>query len=112
MVVPLLDAIDLEGKVITTDALLAQRAFANYLVDTRKAHYHFTVKANQPNLLTAIVFYFQDRAEPDFVLHDPPDHGRIETRKIWVTCELNDYLDFPHVYYHRRVNRRKSAVIK
>ena len=24
-------------------------------------------------------------------------HGRIETRKIWVTCKLNDYLDFPYV---------------
>ena len=27
----------------------------------------------------------------------PPDHGRLETRKIWTTTELNDYLDFPHV---------------
>jgi len=27
----------------------------------------------------------------------PPDHGRIETRKIWTTTELNTYLDFPHV---------------
>jgi predicted transposase YbfD/YdcC len=30
-------------------------------------------------------------------MHDPPDHGRIETRKIWTTAALNDYLDFPHV---------------
>jgi len=27
----------------------------------------------------------------------PPDHGRIEIRKIWTTSELNGYLDFPHV---------------
>jgi predicted transposase YbfD/YdcC len=27
----------------------------------------------------------------------PPDHGRLETRRIWTTTELNDYLDFPHV---------------
>ena len=32
-----------------------------------------------------------------FIACDPPDHGRIETRKIWTTTELNDYLDFPHV---------------
>jgi hypothetical protein len=31
------------------------------------------------------------------VLQSPPDHGRIETRKIWTTTELNGYLDFPHV---------------
>ena len=34
---------------------------------------------------------------PDFVHCDPPDHGRIEIRKIWTTTELNDYLNFPHV---------------
>jgi len=27
----------------------------------------------------------------------PPDHGRIETRRIWCSSALNDYIDFPHV---------------
>jgi predicted transposase YbfD/YdcC len=39
--------------------------------------------------------FFQDRQEPDFVDCAPPDHGRIEIRKIWTTTELNHYLDFP-----------------
>jgi hypothetical protein len=43
------------------------------------------------------VRYFEDRQPPDFVAVDPPDHGRIETRKIWTTTALNDYLNFPHV---------------
>jgi len=97
MAIPLLDAIDIEGKVITADALLTQRELAGYLVLKRKAHYHFTVKGNQPTLLADIELYFRKRGEPDFILNDPPDHGRIETRKIWVTTELNDYLNFPHV---------------
>ncbi|TAL50485.1 ISAs1 family transposase, partial [Patescibacteria group bacterium] len=97
MAIPLLDAVDIEGKVITADALLTQREFANYLVLKRKAHYHFTVKGNQPTLLSDIEFYFRNRQEPGFVEHTPPDHGRIETRKIWVSAELNDYLNFPHV---------------
>ncbi len=63
----------------------------------RQAHYHFTVKNNQPGLFQDIQLYFQDRQQPDFVLCDPPDHGRIEIRKIWTTSELNDYLNFPHV---------------
>jgi len=95
--IPLLDAIDIQGKVITADALLTQRDLANYLVLERKAHYHFTVKGNQPTLLADIELYFRNRGEPDFILNDPADHGRIETRKIWVTTELNDYLHFPHV---------------
>jgi predicted transposase YbfD/YdcC len=97
MAIPLLEAIDIEGKDITADALLTQWRLANYIVDDRKAHYHFTVKANQPTLLQDISFFFQNRGEPDFVICDPPDHGRIETRKIWITCELNNFLNFPHV---------------
>jgi len=76
---------------------LTQRALARYLVEKRQAHYHFTVKKNQPGLLEDIIFFFQDRQEPDFVEYTPPDHGRIETRKIWTTTELNTYLNFPHV---------------
>lgn len=97
MAAPLLDAIDIRGKEITADALLTQRKFACYLVEDRQAHYHFTVKGNQPQLLEDIAFYFQGRKEPDFIDNAPLEHGRIETRKIWTTCELNGYLDFPHV---------------
>ena len=39
----------------------------------------------------------QDRQEPNFVDYTPPDHGRIEIRKIWTTTELNHYLNFPYV---------------
>ena len=97
MASPLLDAIDIEGKVITADALLTQRAFANYLVRERKAHYHFTVKGNQPTLLADIEFFFHNRQEPDYTDDASADHGRIETRKIWTTTQLNQYLNFPHV---------------
>jgi len=97
MAIPLLDAIDITGKDLTADALLTQRHLAEYLVEERQAHYHFTVKGNQPTLLQDIALYFQARKAPDFVEVTPPDHGRIETRKIWTTTQLNSYLDFPHV---------------
>ena len=97
MAIPLLEAIDIEGKEVSADALLTQRKLADYLVRERKAHYQFTVKGNQPGILQDLELYFQDRGQPHFVEHTPPDHGRIETRKIWTTTELNDYLDFPHV---------------
>jgi len=94
--IPLLEAIGIEGKTISADALLTQRRLACYLVEDRQAHYHFTVKGNQPRLLEDLTLYFQDRQEPHAVTVDS-DHGRIETRKIWVTAELGAYLDFPHV---------------
>jgi predicted transposase YbfD/YdcC len=97
MAIPLLDTLDLKDKDLTADALLTQRKLAHYLVDQRKAHYHFIVKANQPSLLDDLVLLFNDRKQPDFVRIDPPHHGRIETRNIWTSTELNGYLDFPFV---------------
>jgi len=35
--------------------------------------------------------------DPDFVSQGDGKHGRPETRKIWVTTQLNDYLNFPYV---------------
>jgi predicted transposase YbfD/YdcC len=96
MAIPLLEPLDIEGKTITGDALLTQRRLADYLVADRQAHYHFTVKGNQPGLLADLTLYFQERNEPDAVSVDS-GHGRIETRKIWTSAELNDYLDFPWV---------------
>ena len=77
--------------------MLTQHKIAEYLVRERKAHYHFTVKGNQATLLKDIELFFKDRRQPDFVELTPPDHGRIETRKIWTTTKLNDYVNFPHV---------------
>ncbi len=97
MTIPLLEAIDIRGKLITADALLTQRKLADYLVTQRQADYHFTVKGNQPGVLQDLALYFQQRGAAHYEEFTPPDHGRIETRKIWTTAELSDYLDFPHV---------------
>ena len=96
MFIPLLDGIDIQGKDITADALLTQRKLAAYIVG-RQAHYHFTVKGNQPTLQADIALLFQNRQGPDHVVVSPPDHGRIETRRIWCSTALNSYADFPHV---------------
>lgn len=96
MAIPLLANCDISGKDITADALLTQRALASYIV-AQHAHYHFTVKGNQPTLERDIALLFERRQAPDFVQVTPPDHGRIETRRIWCSSALNAYLDFPHV---------------
>jgi predicted transposase YbfD/YdcC len=112
--IPLLDAIDIKGKDVTADALLTQRDIARYLIE-RHAHYHFTVKGNQPTLLADIEFFFTNRKEPDFTDHTCGDHGRIEIRKIWTTAELNGYLDFPQVgqafVIERQTTEKKSGKI-
>jgi len=58
----LLDPLDLEGKVVTADALHTQVEHARYLVEDKGADYFFTVKGNQGTLKKAI----EDLDEEDF----------------------------------------------
>lgn len=94
--------------------MLTQRQLAEYLVAKRKSHYHFTVKGNQPRRLEDLSLYFQHRSEPEFVTVDS-GHGRIETRKIWTSTELNGYLNFPWVgqafaIERERINKKTGTV--
>ena len=102
-----LDAIDIKDRLITADALLTQRKLADYLVQ-RGAHYHFTAKGNQATLEKDIALLFEKRKKPDFVEVSPPDHGRIETRRIWCSDAVSDtHLD---VYKRQALTRAiKSA---
>ena len=69
-------------------------------------------KGNQPMLQADIALLFQHRQAPDHVIVSPPDHGWIETRRIWCSTALNSYVDFPHVgqvfLIEREVFHKKS----
>src|SRR6266545_1346859 len=90
---PLLDEVDLEGKVVTADALHTQTEHARYLVE-RHADYVLTVKDNQPGLVAAIDHLPQAVFSP---AHQTVAraHGRIEQRTIQ-TAPLPAGLRFPH----------------
>ena len=51
---PLLEPLDIEGVVVTADAMHTQREHARFLVEDKKADYLFTVKGNQPSLEAAL----------------------------------------------------------
>src|SRR6266511_4019680 len=51
---PLLEGVDLQGRVVTADALHTQTEHARYLFGDRQADYLFCVKGNQPTLEAAI----------------------------------------------------------
>jgi len=85
---PLLDGVDIKGKVVTADALHTQIAHAEYIVNEREADYFFTVKGNQPTLLEDLeAINIEDfspsahrngkgsRAHRD---EEDPDHDRVE----------------------------------
>jgi len=59
---PLLEPVDLKGKVVTADALHTQVEHATYLKEQKEADYFFTVKGNQGTLLKSI----EDLEKEDF----------------------------------------------
>lgn len=115
---PLLKPLDIEGKNITGDALLTQRNIVKNIVEDKQANYFLTVKENQPTLYDDIKYYFDNtNSDYEFGTIDPPDHGRIETRKIRTTTELNGYLTFPHIgqvyeIERERIEKRTGKISK
>ena len=52
---PLFDGLDIEGAVVTGDAMFCQTAIATHLVEDKRADYMLEVKDNQPTLRQDIV---------------------------------------------------------
>ena len=97
MFIPVLDGLDIDAKTITGDALLTQRTLAYYLVKERSAHYVLIAKDNQPSIAEAIRLLFENSGDPDYSESFTLNHGRLESRLIWTSTALNDYLDFPFI---------------
>jgi predicted transposase YbfD/YdcC len=90
---PVLDTLEITGRIVTADALHTQRDHARYLHE-RGAFYLFPVKANQPGLLEAI-----DRLDwqntPIAHTVTEKNRGRTEQRDLYVLPAPAD-LPFPH----------------
>ena len=71
-----------------------------------------TVKANQKTLLNDLQDAFRHRCDTPDATETCSGHGRIETRRIWVTTTLNDYLDFPYVAQAFAIGLIKSVSSK
>jgi predicted transposase YbfD/YdcC len=91
----LLDLITLHGAVITIDAMGCQTAIAQKILEGG-GHYILAVKDNQPTLHEEIKLLFDEAIAAKFEhmgydFHETveKDHGRIETRRVWVTREVD-----------------------
>jgi predicted transposase YbfD/YdcC len=78
---PLLGDVDLDGRVVTADALHTQRAHARWLVEDKQADYLLVVKGNQPGLVGAIDRLPAPACSPEYHTVDR-GHGRIEHRRV------------------------------
>jgi len=105
----LLEHADLDGAVVTADAVNAQRDTADYIAGPeekggRGPAYFLFVKGNQPKLQRAVFDAVQQDCPraPDYTEPDE-GHGRVIRRSIWVTGAGN--IDFPHVRQAARIRR-------
>jgi predicted transposase YbfD/YdcC len=86
----LLALMDLRGAVVTIDAIGTQREIVRQIVDA-KADYILPVKENQPALHQKVKALMEDAVlgpvkglKVGRFQQSNQDHGRIETRKIWL----------------------------
>lgn len=90
-----MEPLDLKDKIVTADALHTQKDLARFLGEEKKADYCFTVKDNQSTLKEDIAYLGLNEGFPPQHETCKKAHGRLETRKIWTSTALNDYVDFP-----------------
>ena len=101
---PLLADRDIEGCIVTADAMHAQRDHATFLVEEKHAGFLLFVKENQPKLFDAIASLGEDKWSKPYTERSK-GHGRIETRTIQVAEAPDDLPDFPHVAQVVRIFR-------
>lgn len=91
----LLDLLQLEGCVVTLDAMNCQTKTVRKIVEEKKADYVVTAKSNQPALHDEIARFYETPACQDFETHrvetTEKGHGRIETR-IVTSCGQLDWM--------------------
>lgn len=99
-----LQAVDLRGKIVTGDALLAQRHLSAQIV-AGGGDYVWTVKDNQSQLRQDIATWFEpERCVKGFsptrkdlrtARTTEKAHGRLEQRTLTVSSDVTGYLDWP-----------------
>jgi predicted transposase YbfD/YdcC len=90
----LLELLDLRGATVTIDALGCQKNIAAQIVKGR-GHYFLAVKENQPRLHQKVQALMNEALldgfqglEHDYYEEVDGGHGRVETRRLWCTSEV------------------------
>ncbi|MCH7231590.1 ISAs1 family transposase [Glycomyces sp. L485] len=107
---PLLAPLDLRGTVVSADAAHTTAANARWLVEDKRAHYLFAVKADQPTLF-AQMKALDWTAVPDRSRRRRAAHGRWELRSMR-TIELDvavGSFHLPHAATAIRIIRTRTV---
>jgi predicted transposase YbfD/YdcC len=99
----LLEMLVLEGSVVTIDAMGCQKKIAEKIVDGG-GDYIFGLKGNHGTLHEEVKLFMDDAIANnggyDYSSEISGDHGRIETRKVWYSQDvqwMTDMKDWPGI---------------
>jgi predicted transposase YbfD/YdcC len=115
----MLKCLDLQGKIITGDALLAQRELSRQIVEA-EGNYVWTLKENHPQLYEDLETLFAGEtpvkgfspATQDFRPAETIEkaHGRIERRTLTASTELKGYGNWPYAEQVFKLERHFERV--
>jgi predicted transposase YbfD/YdcC len=107
--------LDLRDKIVTGDALLAQRELSTHIVEAG-GDFVWTIKGNQSRTQEDIELLFAPEScapgfspsHKDFRTATTLDkgHGRLERRTLTTSSLLKDYVDWPYLEQVFRIERR------
>jgi len=83
----LLDLIDIEGDIVSSDAMGCQKEIAQKIIE-KGAGYVLALKGNQTSLHEDVAFYFENEALACGAFTHEKDHGRIEKREYFLETQL------------------------
>ena len=91
----LLKLLDLKGNIVTIDAMGCQKKIAKQIIE-QEGNYVFNLKGNQSSLHDDVRLFIESYIDEkklqeyqfDYYECIDSDHGRIESRRYWITDEL------------------------
>jgi predicted transposase YbfD/YdcC len=111
----ILRRLDLRGKIVTGDALLAQRELSTHIVEAG-GDYVWKIKGNQSRTQEDIELLFAPESCVPGFSPSPKDfraattrekgHGRLERRTLTASSLLKDYVNWPYAKQVFRIKRR------
>jgi predicted transposase YbfD/YdcC len=114
-----LKSLDLKGKIVTGDAMFAQRELSELVVE-QGGEYVWTVKDNQASLRAEIEAAFEieegktalPAMKNDFTQAQSVEkgHGRIEARRLTATSQMKGYLQWPKLEQVFKIEREVEEI--
>ena len=107
----LLDMLNVEGCVVTADAMSCQKAIAKKIIK-KKADYVIGLKGNQENLHEDVKLYFEHFQNMPKTVTKEKGHGRIETREYFLETDIGWLTQKPEWANLNAIGMVKSRVLE